>query len=501
MKRIISVIFTLAICFFAYGGAECQNTLTLDSCRSMALRNNKTISASKEKYLQARQNRKAAFTQFLPNVNAAGAYLYNSKNLSLLSEDALLPVGSKAADGSFTLRLDQMVTADFPDGHGGTITLPVDANGNPFNPMTNPEKVQPKDYALLPKEAMQFDIENIFVGAIGFSQPVFMGGKIVELYRIAGALEGIAALGEENAKINLLIATDEAYWRVVSLQGKLSLAEEYLELLRTTSDNVDALAQEGLATQADRLKVLVKLNQAEMAFVKAENGLRLAKMLLNQICGMDLNTDYFLEQTAQADLALGDLETDTRQSIAQRPESRMLEQRVRIAKSEVNIARSRFLPNVVAGGNYIVSNPNAFNGIEKEFGGYFSLGIGVSMPIFHWGERAHTLSAAKHSYRAAKIERDDALEKMELQAEMMRLKRIEAFREFELAQSTLANAEKTLQNARLSFSEGVITASDLLEAQTLWAEAKSESIDAHINSLLTKLYLEQSLGQITLKEY
>ena len=143
-KRIFEVLFLIAGVYSATL-VQAQNTLDLDSCRSMAIRHNKSLAISDEKLQQAQQARKAAFTQFLPNFNASGAYLYNSRNISLLSEDALLPVGTKAADGSFTLRLDQMVTADFPDGNGGVITLPVDANGNPFNPLTNPERVQPKD--------------------------------------------------------------------------------------------------------------------------------------------------------------------------------------------------------------------------------------------------------------------------------------------------------------------------------------------------------------------
>ncbi len=499
-KKLLNII-ALCVCVCGVGSSMAQGGLTLDSCRQMALQHNKSVNISAERLLQAQQTRKAAFTQFLPNFNAAGAYLYNSRNISLLAEDALLPVGAKAADGSFTLRPDQIANPmkPFPDGNGGTVILPVDADGNPFNPLTNPEKLQPKDYALLPKEAMEFDIKNTFVAGIGFTQPIFMGGKILELYRIAGLAEELAQLGSDNSKINLLIEVDEAYWRVVSLQSKCKLAEEYLALLRKTSDNVDELVNEGFATKADQLKVRVKLNEAEMTHTKAENGLSIARMLLNQICGMPLETVYELEQDVQTDLSDVSLSENLATEISQRPEAKMLELKVAMAKSEVNIARSRFMPNIVASGNYIVSNPNVFNGFENKFDGFFSVGVGITVPIFHWGDRCHTLSAAKHGYNIAQMERDEMLEKMELQANMMRFKRNEAFRQSTLAANNLANAEENLNHAQLSFAEGVISTSDLMEAQTAWVSAKSEDIDARINTMLSKLYLEQSLGKITVK--
>ena len=201
-KKIVLIVFSFLI---QVNHLSAQDILTLNDCREMALKNNKSIKISEERLLSAQEKRKIAFSQFLPNFQATGAYLYNSKNLSLLSEDALLPVGTKAPDGSFTLRPDQM--GNQFDQYG----RPLDRNGVPFNPATNPEKIIFKDYALLPKEAMQFDIQNIFTLGIGFTQPIYMGGKIVELYRISKIMEDMAKIQLDNSQINLMVEVDEAY--------------------------------------------------------------------------------------------------------------------------------------------------------------------------------------------------------------------------------------------------------------------------------------------------
>ena len=50
-----------------------QRLLTLDSCRAMALRNNKHMGVAKTKLEVNANLRKSARTQYLPKVNAVGA--------------------------------------------------------------------------------------------------------------------------------------------------------------------------------------------------------------------------------------------------------------------------------------------------------------------------------------------------------------------------------------------------------------------------------------------
>ena len=59
--------------------------LSLDSCRAMALRNNKQLSVSRLKQEVATNTRKAVRTKYLPKVDAIGGYELLSKEISLLN--------------------------------------------------------------------------------------------------------------------------------------------------------------------------------------------------------------------------------------------------------------------------------------------------------------------------------------------------------------------------------------------------------------------------------
>lgn len=493
MKKHLYLTIAILISLQLYS----QQEISLEACRQMALSKNKGLEITKESLKAARQLKASAFTQFLPNFSANATYSWNEKNLSLLSEDAMLPVGSKMADGSFGFTPDQI-------SNGWTLIngspVPLDANKMPFNPKTNPEKIQWKGYALLPKEAMEFDIHNVFAGLVGFVQPVFMGGKIKELYKISKYGVNLAETQVENKSTELLIEVDEAYWRIISVQNKVKLAKDYIGLLKKLHSDIEIMIEEGVVTKADLLKVKVKLNEAEVSLSKAEDGLNLSRMVLNQLCGLDLEKEY---QLSDADLSSEFLQTKlipVKQAIENRPEVKAMTQFENIAKSNEKIVFSRFLPNIVLAGNYLISNPNSFDGFRNEFGGMFSVGVVANVPLFHFGDRIHTLNAAKSQRKIANLQLEEVKEKLELQIKQSTYKMSESLKKKTTAERNVEQADENLRYATEGFDAGVITSTELLGAQMAWLSAKSDYIDAEIDLRLCNLYLQKSQGTIEIPE-
>ncbi len=492
MKKIL-----LAVVVLASMQLHSQKVLQLEDCRQMALTHNKSLKMAQESVKAAKQLRQAAFTQFFPNFSANGAYTWNQKNLSLLSENALLPVGTKMANGSFgyTPGAGQVQEIQLQSGN----YVPTDSKGIPFDPTKSPEKLVWKNYSLLPKSAMEFDIRNIFVGSIGFVQPIFMGGKIRELYRIAKYGENLALAQQESKVTELLIEVDEAYWQVVSLENKVKLAKDYCNLVAKVDSNVNVLIEEGVATKSEALKVKVKHNEAEITVTKAEDGLNLSRMALNQLCGIALDDVYTLADQDLAEETVTQL-IPLEQALKNRPEIKQLTLLENIAKSNEKIMSSRFMPNIVLTGNYLISNPNSFDGYKNEFGGMFTVGVVANVPLFHFGDKFHTLNAAKSQHRIATMQLEETKEKMQLQIKQCSYKLSESLKKKISTQHNIEQAEENLRYATDGFEEGVITSTDLLGAQTAWLSAKSENIDANIDSKLCNLYLAKSLGTLKAPE-
>ena len=483
MKKLFLLSILLHLTFIV----KAQTSLNLDSCRALALANNKDLLISHEKINAAHYQRKAAFTNYLPNFSATGAYMRNQKEFSLLNNDqkaALSGLGSNLAGPIGQAAAGIIATypelAPLISSLSGSLPAALDQAGNSL------------------VDALRTDTRNVYAGAITLTQPLYMGGKIRAYNKITKYAEELARQQHNGGMQEVIMSTDQAYWQVISLVNKKKLAEGYLKLLQQLDSDVEKMIAEGVATKADGLSVRVKVNEAEMTLTKVEDGLSLARMLLCQLCGLDLSSPITLADENMENIPL--IPTDTHFDLStayeNRPEIRSLELATQIYKQKVNVTRAEHLPSIALMGNYMVTNPSVFNSFENKFKGMWNVGVMVQLPIWHWGEGIYKTKAAKAEARIAQYQLQDAREKIELQVNQAAFKVNEAGKKLVMASQNMEKAEENLRYATLGFREGVIATSNVLEAQTAWLSAQSEKIDAQIDVKLTEIYLKKSLGTL-----
>lgn len=465
-----------------------QRLLNLDSCRAMALRNNKQMSISRVKQEIAANVRKSARTKYLPHISALGGYEYTSKEVSILNDDqkeALNSLGSNLKNGivSSVGPYAQILPAALQQRLGTDLTNLasfLDLGGQNI------------------MNAFRTDTRNLWAGAILLTQPVFMGGAIVAMNKLADAGEELAANSAEAKRQATLYHIDQAYWQVVSLRHKQKLAQGYLDLVKKLDGDVQKMIKEGVATRSDGLSVSVKVNEAEMAMLKVSDGLTLSKMLLCQLCGIPVDEQIVLaeEETDNLETVEVTPQADFQQAVENRPELKMLQNMVDMGKQTTNILKAGNLPQVLLTGGYMVSNPNVFNGFEKKFAGVWNVGVLVRVPIWNWGDVAYKVRAAKGATTIATLQKEEAREKIELQVNQSAFQVSEANKKLEMAKASIERANENLRTANLGFSEGVISSTTVMEAQTAWLQAQSQKIDAEIDVKLSQVDLQKALGTL-----
>ena len=442
-----------------------QRMLTLEECRNLAIQNNKELQISGEKIKMADNEKKAAFTKYFPQLSANGAYMWNQKDINLLDMGALSSSLSSSLGGLAQLPMIQHLMSGVND-------------------------------------MQHLDVQNIWVGNVSLVQPVFMGGKIVNYNQITKFAKQLAESMNNLQLQDLIYKTDETYWQVISLVNKKKLADAYVDLLRKMDSDVTAMIYEGVATEADGLSVKVKLNEAEMAQTKVENGLALTRMLLAQICGLSLEEDLSLadEKLDNFPVETTQASADLNEAFMNRNELRSLDLATKIYKRKERIALAEMLPNVALAANYFVTNPNVFNCFKNDFAGMFNVGVMVKVPLSGWWEGTYRRNSAKAETRIKTLEWQDAREKIELQVNQSVYKVNEAGKKLIASSRNMENAEENLRRANFGFEEGVIPALNLMEAQTAWVSARSSLIDAQIEVKLTEVYLSKALGKLSANE-
>lgn len=477
MRGFVSSISLLAMLTFAFMLPEwvvAQQKLTQKQCREMAITHNQKLQSSKEQMEMATDMRKSAFTQFLPSFDFTGSYLRMNKQFQVLSEDKYLPI-YKFDPASMSLKPDLFTIGGQPV---------VMEDGNPlFN-----------NYAFLPKDQLKMGSKNVYLLNMGMMQPIFLGGKLQSIYRTAKINEDLTSLNHKLETTEVIYKLDEAFWRVVTVQEKVKVAQEYKNLIDKLISDLENLKKEGIITNNDVLKAKVKQSEADLMLYKATNGLKLSKMALCQQVGMpidsEINVDAEIEKESKAVL-----DTNFRNiALTQRPEIEMLKKSIKLSDEANNIARSRFLPDIIMTANYTMSNPNPYNGFVNEFGGDWNIGLVARVPIFHWGDRIHTMNAAKHTKKIGELKLGEAEEMISLQVQQATNIYNESLHKIQLAQITLEQAEENLKQTNENFKEGIVKTTDVLEAQLLWQKAYNELIDAKSEFRMQESNLKKVLG-------
>ena len=322
-----------------------------------------------------------------------------------------------------------------------------------------------------------------------------MGCTIRDDHQLAGLTETVAERGRDQELQNSIQETDEAYWQIVSLVNRQKLAVKFVETLQKFEHDIEVMYRTGISTKADMLSVKVKLNQAEMALLRVEDGLSLARMNLNQICGLAVDSVYTLQEELLNVLPQAEPKwLNIEQVYDNRPEISSLTLATDIYRKKEKIARSAYLPTVAFMANYFAMTPSFFDGISTGFDGMWSVGIGVKAPIFHWGASRKTVRSARAETSLMNFKLQEAREKIELQVSQARLKIKEAARKMEVAEKNQVKADENLKYANLGFQEGTIPVSNVLEAQTAWLAAHADLIDTQIEMKLCEVYLQKAYG-------
>lgn len=489
-KLLILALTTLAT------SAQAQQTLTLDSCRAMALRNNKTLSASRLQLDMARYNKKAAKTKYLPHISALGGYELTSREISLLSKDQKSALANAGTNTTGALHND-IAGALTNLAQQGILTPEQASNlGGMFGQVGSKigEAVNHVGQNIV--DAFRTDTRQMYALSVMLTQPVYMGGAIIAANRMAAIGEEMAQNNIEASTQNTLHSIDQAYWTVVSVHHKKQLAESYLAVVKKLDDDVSKMIREGVDTRADGLKVDVKVNEAEMSLTQAENGLALAKMLLCQLCGMDVDSDITLADenadniVEQAD----DAQADRAVAMENRPELKLLQNSADMSRQATKLVRAAYLPQVLLTGGYVATNPNVFNGFERKLSGMWNVGVMVRVPLWNWMEGTYKVRASRIATTIVELERDDIREKIDLQVSQSQFKVKEANRRLAMAIKNVENAEENLRCANLGFKEGVIPTTDVMAAQTAWVQAQSQKIDAEVDVKMSQVNLKKALG-------
>ena len=475
MKRfaIPFLIFSFShFLIFNYASAQ---SISLDSCIHMALRTNRQMEKAQLQTRQREYTMKAVRANFFPNFKASVRDIYSTARGSFSIEGGYLPTFTPGTDGTMKPNL---------------LINPVTGQ-----PVMGPDGVTPvfQQYAYFPTQELKYKVNNIIQAGITLEQPIYMGGKIKAGYAMSKLAHKMAQENERLSEAQVIVKTEEAYALLVRATEMHGVALVYDSLLQRLQHDVQAAKAHGMASHNDVLKVGVKRDEAVLKVRQAENGIRLARMNLCQIIGLPLTTK--LSPTNVSSIPSLGGRGESMETLALRPEVQLLDMKSQLAEEKVRLERSEFLPQIglLAGYDYLYGLK--VNDSRLLDGGNFAALLNVSVPLYHFGEARNKVRAARMEAEQARLEQQDLMEQMQLEATREGNNLDEALLELDITTRSLEQAAENLRAAQKSYAAGMEPLSDLLEAQTLYQQSLARQAKARCQASLSFARYRKATGQ------
>lgn len=420
-----------------------DSVLTLDSCLSLAQRNNKQLQSARLDVDKAQQVKNQAFTKYFPQVKAT-AVGYHS--LYPMVEVGIDDIGNASV---------RDLLATLYGNYGAALGLENNLS------------------------LFQYGYQ---VGVTAL-QPVYMGGKIVAGNQLAEVGVQAAQLQTQITERDLLEQVEESYWLVVGLTEKQRTLQAVTALLDTVHRTVQVAVNAGLALQTDLLQVELRQSEIQRMQIQLCNGLSLAKRALYQ-------SVYPAADSRKADsLRLSPMTIDTLLAIPalsagfDSPESSLLGLQVRAAQLQRRMDIADALPQVAVGAHYGYSNLQA-NILRDGLGsktGNGAVFVSVSVPLTGWWEIGHKIKENNLAVEQARLQQSQMNEMLTLRTQQAYDKMQESYLLVGENRHALDIAKENYRLSSLNYQAGMSTITDLLTAQTTLLQAQNNLTDALIS--------------------
>ena len=433
MKKILIVILTLMLSASVQAQTADTLRLSVQDCIDLALENNIPLKNSQLEIEKAKATKNEARAEYFPKVSAQA-----------LAFDAANPMLSFGIDDIENAFVRQVLHNLFFQ-YGANLGL---------------------------QDTYSFIKDGVVLNAMAV-EPIYAGGRIYNGNKLA-------SLGVKAAEYQANMKEDEVrlqaeclYWQIVSLEEKVATLDMLDQLLDTLNKDLTGAIEAGLLMPTDQYKLTLKKNESRLNRKKVEDGITLLKMALAQYIGVNWQA-MVLTDTLNIPADPTAFYHDPKAAVAQRNESHLLDLSLQAESLKKKMTLGEALPTLMVGGSASYhtilknSRPNAM---------VFAL---LQVPITDWHKTAFKLKKHDLDAEIAQNDRCNYTEMMELQTDQAWFNLQQSWLRIEMAETALNDAEANLKITQDYYEAGLVSLSDLLEAQTQLKHSHDELSDSRV---------------------
>lgn len=281
----------------------------------------------------------------------------------------------------------------------------------------------------------------------------------------------------------------EGYLGILLSQKEISVLRE---LGKNTQDHLRDTKNfyaEGMVPKTDLLKTELALSQVQRDLLTSENQQQKSWTAFKVLLGVDLGRTYQLQEVELPESPDKDLRELQQEALSRRQDrQKLLSERIYL-KNILQASQSRRYPVISAFGsfNYTDNEPEDRNH-------NLTGGIRLTLPLFTGFGISAQIAQSRSQLDRNKIQFQELSAKIQQEVESAYLDIKKARLDLETAQKEVIQAEENLRISNELYKESMATNTDVLDAQTLLAQARNHLNNARYDQILAARKLSLATG-------
>jgi outer membrane protein len=341
------------------------------------------------------------------------------------------------------------------------------------------------------------DVPDNWRTRIDLQWPIYTAGRTDALERAARADASAVAADASAARADLRLEVARAFWALVTARSSVDVLQRALERAEAHARDVRERLNAGLVPPNEVASAEAQVARQRMLAIEARNQRDVASADLARLIGETVVTPIEAAATLEgAPGVLSAFEGLVADARTHRDDRRALEQRIAAADERRSAAAAGSLPTVavVGGFDYARPNPRIFPRADR-WEDSWDIGVNVSWPLWDGGRTKAETAGAAASAEAVRhhLAEFDSVLAVEVR---QRLLEIESGRAaVSAADEAVRSAEEARRVVSERFNAGVVTHTEVLDAQLALLQAELDRTRAMAGVRLSEARLARALGR------
>lgn len=327
------------------------------------------------------------------------------------------------------------------------------------------------------------------------TQPLFTGFSLISSFQLAKLGVDQSKMEVELERLALALRVKEAYFGILESDKFVDVAIKAVEALESHVKVASSFYEVGMIPINDLLKAEVELANAQHDLIKVTNAARLTRFTFNTVLSRPINTPVRIKDILAYKPERGEFQGYLQEALMTRPEMKLLDINILQADQEIRLINGKNYPEVVLTYDYIKEgdDPDVSGSAFHDAGRWEAMAV-CTWTFWEWGTTHYSVKE-KESLKKELIKTKMALEdsiRLELKDAILDLDETE--QNIPTTRKAVAQAEENLRVSQERYKAQVTTSTEVLDAQTLLTQARTNYYSSLYDHNLAEARLKRALG-------